>query len=142
MSAWSNLKAAIAEIIRPNNNQEITGQNLQTVLNNLISSLGQYATFGGIAEPETNPGAPDGRVFYLASTAGAYPNFSGINLGIGEVAFLEWDPDTLRWTKKSSGFASQEAVTEALDRHKAMSQSEYDALPEKDDDTFYYLYEE
>ena len=36
MSKWSDLKAAIADAIKTNGNQEITGQVLQNVLNNKI----------------------------------------------------------------------------------------------------------
>lgn len=78
--AWSNLKAAIAQIIKTNGNQEITGQLLQNVLNNIVSSVGENFSFAGIATPSTSPGTPDGNVFYLAFKNGEYPNFSGIAL--------------------------------------------------------------
>lgn len=67
MAKWSDLKAAIAQIIKTNGNQEITGRLLQNVLNNIVSSVGENSTFAGIATPSTNPGTPDGPVFYLAA---------------------------------------------------------------------------
>lgn len=79
MANWTTLKAAIADVIKTNGNQEITGAVLQNTLNNIVSSLGENATFAGIATPTTNPGAPDGVIFYIASGNGSFPNF-GINL--------------------------------------------------------------
>lgn len=75
MANWSDLKASVAKVIKTNGNQEITGQVLQNVLNSIISNIGQNATFIGVATPTTNPGVPDGLVFYLASSNGAYSNF-------------------------------------------------------------------
>ena len=87
MANWSTLKAAIAQIIKTNNNQEITGANMQSVLNNIIDNVGKNATYAGIATPSTNPGVPDGNVFYIASEAGTYSNFNNLvldaeNIGI------------------------------------------------------------
>lgn len=109
MANWDILKSAIAGIIKTNCNQEITGQLLQNVLNNIVSSVGENATFAGIATPTTNPGAPDGPVFYLAAQAGEYANFSGITVLIGEAVILEWSNGV--WSKKTSGFVTQESFT-------------------------------
>ena len=107
MANWSTLKAAIAQIIKTNNNQEITGANMQSVLNNIIDNVGENSTFAGIATPSTNPGAPDGNVFYLATEAGTYSNFSGIKIASGEAVILEWRGS---WAKKISGFATQKKL--------------------------------
>ena len=80
MANWSELKKAIDEVIRTNNNQEITGLVLKNTLLSIISNLGENATFAGIATLTTNPGAPDGPVFYFANDAGVYNNFGGIEL--------------------------------------------------------------
>ena len=80
MASWTILKAAIANIIKTNGNQEITGQLLQNVLNSIVSSVGEKATFAGIATPTTNPGTPDGPVFYIASSNGVYSNFGGLKV--------------------------------------------------------------
>lgn len=80
MTNWTTLKAAIADVIKTNGNKEITGQVLQNTLNSIVSSVGENATFAGIATPVTNPGAPDGPVFYLAHNPGVYSNFDGITL--------------------------------------------------------------
>lgn len=79
MANWTNLKAAIAETITTNGNQEITGAVLQNTLNAIINAIGENATFTGVAIPTTNPGVPDGPVFYLAGISGVYSNF-GVTL--------------------------------------------------------------
>lgn len=109
MANWSTLKAAIASIIKTNGNKEITGQLLQNVLNNIVSSVGENSTFAGIATPATNPGVPDGNVFYLATEAGTYSNFNGIEIASGEAVILKWKGS---WVKKTSGFATQKKLVE------------------------------
>lgn len=109
MANWSVLKAAVANIINTNGNQAITGQLLQNVLNNIITNVGENSTFAGIATVDTNPGAPDGPVFYLATTAGIYPNFNSLEVLEGEAIIFEWDNGT--WSKKTTGFATQEKLT-------------------------------
>ena len=88
MANWSNLKSSINSVIKTNGNQEITGQVLQNVLNTIVSTLGENATFIGVATPSTNPGVPDGPVFYFANSAGVYSNFDGIELEIPGLVIL------------------------------------------------------
>ena len=80
MANWTTLKAAIADAIKTNGNQEITGAVLQNTLNSIVNAIGENATFAGIATPSTNPGTPDGPVFYFATQQGIYSNFGGITL--------------------------------------------------------------
>lgn len=75
MANWSTLKAAVDKVIKTNGNQEITGKVLQNVLTTIISNLGENSTYAGIATPDTNPGNPDGNIFYIAVETGSYPNF-------------------------------------------------------------------
>lgn len=103
MANWTTLKAAIANTIKTNGNQEITGQILQNALNNIIGSVGENATFVGIATPTTNPGTPDGPVFYLASEAGTYSNFNGLVVNANEASILQFNNGT--WIKKNTGLA-------------------------------------
>lgn len=107
MGNWSDLKKAVAQVIKQNGNQEITGQILQNTLNTIISNVGQHATFVDIATPSTNPGTPDGNVFYIASQAGTYANFGGISLDGQDVCILQYDGAT--WTAKSTGAATKSA---------------------------------
>lgn len=107
MANWQILKAAIADVIKTNGNQEITGQVLQNVLNNIINNLGANATFANIATPSTNPGTPDGPVFYLATQSGTYSNFGGAIVE-NEAAILLYNGST--WVKKATGIALTESV--------------------------------
>ena len=97
MSKWSTLKAAIASVIKTNGNQAITGSVLQNVLNNIVSSLGENYQFVGIATTLTNPGTPDGNVFYLAGE-GIYANFSNLVIDTGQLGILIWNGS---WKKET-----------------------------------------
>lgn len=119
MANWATLKAAINNVIKTNGNQAITGQVLQNALNNIISSIGENYQFVDIATPATNPGAPDGNVFYIAYTAGTYSNFSGIVVNLNEVVILLWRGS---WVKKVIGLATAEELNTlktALNQTKA-----------------------
>lgn len=70
-----------------------------TVLEKYVQHLKKTATFAGIATPSTNPGVPDGPVFYIATTAGNYSNFGNIEVLKGETAILKWNNGT--WTKNA-----------------------------------------
>lgn len=87
--SWSNLKAGISVVVKENNNQEITGTNLQNVLITIVNSLGANATCGGIAYPNTSPGTPDGPVFWIASGPGVYVNFG--NTKIDNTGIFIWN---------------------------------------------------
>lgn len=87
MANNTDLKAAIAQVIKTNGNNEITGQILQNSLFSIINQLGGGATFVGIATPTTNPGTSDANVFYLASATGTYTNFDAITVA-GEFTVL------------------------------------------------------
>ena len=90
MGNYEQLKQSVSDVIKTNGNQEITGSILQNVLLTIISSVGANATFAGIATPTTNPGTPDGPVFYLASESGTYSNFNAIELQDG-LSILMWN---------------------------------------------------
>lgn len=80
MKDYNTLKSEIQRYIRANNNQEITGEVLQSVLISIVSNVGENAGFGGIAKKTTSPGTPDGPVFYFATEQGVYPNFGGLEI--------------------------------------------------------------
>ena len=52
--------------------------------------LSKYPGFAGIVTPETNPGVPDGNVFYIAGE-GMYPNFSGLTIDVGQLGILKYN---------------------------------------------------
>lgn len=102
MANYTELKTAVSAIVKTNNNQEITGQLLQYVLNNIISVIGANATFAGVATPETVPGTHDQNVFYIAGTRGVYSNFDGTVLTNEMVVFTN---ESGSWTSQSTGIA-------------------------------------
>ena len=110
MGTYEELKAAIQQVIRTNGNNEITGALLQNALLSIVNVVGANATFAGIATPNTNPGTADQNVFYLATEAGTYVNFGGIVINKGEAVILS--NKTGNWVKTTSGFATQQQLTE------------------------------
>lgn len=86
MTNWTKLKKAIADVIKTNDNQEITGAIMQQTLMSIVDNVGSNAQFGGVAVPSTVPADTDGSVFYLASTQGTYPNFNNIEIDASEMA--------------------------------------------------------
>jgi hypothetical protein len=76
MAEYLILKRLVQGAIKQNGNKEITGNLLQQTLLAMIDSLGIGCQYAGIATPETNPGTPDSRVFYIAAGAGTYINFN------------------------------------------------------------------
>ena len=110
MGTYEELKAAIRQVIRTNGNKEITGALLQNALISIVNVVGANATFAGIATPNTNPGTADQNVFYLATEAGTYINFGGIEINMGEAVILS--NKTGNWVKTTSGFATQQQLTE------------------------------
>ena len=111
MANWSTLKAAIANVIKTNGNQEITGAVLQNTLNSIVSAVGENATFAGIATPSTNPGTPDGNVFYIASESGTYSNFGGI-VNNGECLILKKNEDS--WVSIETGIITNKKLSNLL----------------------------
>ena len=109
MGNYEQLKQAVADVIKSNGNQEITGAILQNALLTIISTIGTDATFAGIATPTTNPGTPDQNVFYIASENGTYSNFNGVVLS-NEVSVLS--NNNGNWVKTNTGLATQQQFSE------------------------------
>lgn len=80
--------------------------------------------FAGIATPETNPGTPDTKVFYIANGKGTYTSFSGLEVTEDEVVALCWDS---LWNKVSTGIASQEKLSELDEKTKDLYNLEEDS---------------
>lgn len=97
MPNYQELKQAIANVIKTNGNQEITGAILQSTLLSIVNGIGVNRTFAGIATPTTAPGTPDANIFYLASTAGSYVNFDNITVNPEELAVIV--NTTFGWSK-------------------------------------------
>lgn len=109
MANYQLLKADIDEKVYQNGQQEITGANLNSVLNAMVTTLGAEYQFAGVATIDTNPGTPDAKVFYIANGKGTYTNFGGLEVTEDEVVVLYWDT---AWHKVATGIASQAKLTE------------------------------
>lgn len=118
MGNYEQLKQAVADVIKTNGNQEITGAIMQNTLLSIISTFGNDATFAGIAVPETNPGMPDQNVFYIASQPGNYSNFGSIKL-VDQVLILT--NKNGYWAKFDAGITTAAKVTELEERSNANS---------------------
>lgn len=116
MGNYEQLKQAVADVVKSNGNQEITGDILQNTLLAIISTVGSGATFAGIATPTTNPGTPDQNVFYIASEDGIYSNFGNVVLE-NEVAIFTNGNGI--WQKGKTGIAT----------YKQVSELEYKSIP-------------
>lgn len=90
MANYATLISAIQSVITANGNNEITGPILQQTLVSIINSLGSGYQFIGIATPQTTPGTPDQKVFYIGS-AGTYPNFGPAVIPDGNLAVFYYD---------------------------------------------------
>lgn len=112
MGNYEQLKQAVSDVIKTNGNNEITGAIMQNVLNTIVSTVGANGTFVGIANADTNPGLPDGNVFYIAYTAGNYVNFqygmANLTVKPGELAIL-YNKNT-NWGKFVIGMSSDGVI--------------------------------
>lgn len=109
MGNYEQLKQAVSDVIKTNGNQEITGAIMQNALLTIISTVGDNATFAGIATPTTNPGTPDQNVFYIASKPGVYSNFGGVELTDQVFIFTNKNGN---WVKQDYGIATSAKVSE------------------------------
>lgn len=82
---YEQLKTAIAEVIRTNGNEEITGEVLQYVLIEMVQSLGKDYQFAGIGTASTEVGTPDENLFWILRS-GSYTNF-GVPFTVAENEF-------------------------------------------------------
>lgn len=120
MSNYNTLKTTINANIKQNGNQEITGQILNSVLNQMVTTLGAEYQFAGVATKDTNPGTPDAKVFYIANGKGKYPKFGGLEVTEDEVVVLYYDTE---WHKVATGIASQAKLSELESELGTYSQS-------------------
>lgn len=109
MANYQILKADIDEKIYENAQQKITGENLNSILNAMVATLGAEYQFAGVATIDTNPETSDAKVFYIANGKGIYTNFGNIDVTEDDVVVLYYDTE---WRKAATGIASNEKLTE------------------------------
>ena len=90
MANYSELHQTINDNIKPNGNQQITGQVLQNVLNAIVDSLAEGYLFAGVATADGNPGSLDQNAWWLAGP-GTYENYGNITVAEGKLAALMWN---------------------------------------------------
>lgn len=100
MGNYQNLKSSIAQVIRNNGNNEITGDILGNILALMVDSLGNGATFKGLADLNLNPGNPDSKVFYIATIAGTYRYFDNLQVTDEVAIFIN---DSGSWESLETG---------------------------------------
>ena len=108
MANYQLLKADIDAKVYENARRKITGANLNSVLNAMVTTLGTGYQFAGVATIATNPGTPDAKVLYIANGKGVYTNFGGININEDGVFLLVYN-DT--WTKLLAASLADSSVT-------------------------------
>ena len=74
MADYNQLKVSIAEVIRTNGNEEITGEVLQYILLEMVGALGKNYQLAGVGTTETDPGTHDENCAWIVG-AGEYHNF-------------------------------------------------------------------
>ena len=100
MGNYQNLKSSIAQVIRNNGNNEITGDTLGNILALMVDCLGNGATFKGLAALNLNPGNPDSKVFYIATIAGTYRYFDNLQVTDEVAIFIN---DSGSWESLETG---------------------------------------
>lgn len=100
MGNYQNLKSSIAQVIRNNGNNEITGDILGNILALMVDYLGNGATFKGLAALNLNPGNPDSKVFYIATIAGTYRYFDNLQVTDEVAIFIN---DSGSWKSLETG---------------------------------------
>ena len=111
MANYLLLKADIDAQVYDNAYREITGENLNSVLNEMVTTLGAEYQFAGVATIDTNPENSDAKVFYIANGKGTYTNFGRIEVTEDEVVVLYYDTE---WHKVATGIASNSKLTSLL----------------------------
>lgn len=134
---WKKLKSLVVNAIKPNNQQQITGQILQDTLNSIISAVGENATFAGIATPDIVPGEPDGPTFYLAVEPGEYINFGDIALTKG-LSIIQWNGQEWKMTNLETDILNSISNLDTLTQSLSYTLSNRAIL---DGDSFVYRLE-
>lgn len=95
MANYQNLLAVIAANIYTNGNQEVTAAMVKAAAESMVGALGFGYQCAGVATPDTDPGTPDPRLFYIASENGTYTHFGGVQLQ-DQIAIFLYDEDGWR----------------------------------------------
>ena len=107
---YENLKALVNAKVYENTEQEITGGDMNNVLQSAIASLGAHYQMGGLVSPNDQITVGDEPVVFLATTPGTYTYFGGLVVADGEVALLVWSGTA--WSKQTPDIATRTEVSQ------------------------------
>ena len=112
MADYNQLKTAIAEVIRTNGNEEITGEVLQYILLEMVGALGKDYQFAGVGSAVAEIGTPDDNRAWLLKT-GHYENYGDTPIDVAENEFaVVLFNGTFAVTKVPVGRLVDDALTE------------------------------
>lgn len=131
MSKYATLIAQIAANIRRNGAQAITGDLLQEQLLAMITSLGEYYQFGGLASPSAEFTPGDEPVVFVAATPGTYTNFGGLVVADGEVALLVWSGSA--WSRQTTDIATRSEVSQLGQQVSEIENSVGHSIPDEEE---------
>lgn len=77
---------------------KFSGEEIDNILDKSQELLNKGYTFSGVATPDTDPGTPLLKVFYLTTTDGEYANFGNIIVESGKLTVLLYNGST--WEKQ------------------------------------------
>ena len=97
---YQDLIGQINADINTNGNRAITGAKMNSVLNEMVSVLGDGFRIAGEVYPNSEaPTDPENGMCYIAATSGSYVNFGNIGVNDDEIAFIYYDSDNESWNK-------------------------------------------
>lgn len=103
---YKNLKDAIKQVIKSNDNQEITGKVLQNILLNIVNTIGNAGiVFKGVINSASTPEVSENPIFYIneiSRSAQTFSNFGGLKTEKNELAIFMKDSNGA-WTKLHIG---------------------------------------
>lgn len=114
---YQDLIGQINADINTNGNRAITGAKMNSVLNEMVSVLGDGFRIAGEVYPNSeSPTDPENGMCYIAATSGSYVNFGNIGVNDDEIAFIYYDSDNeswnkMRWSRKDFGLVVVDVST-------------------------------
>lgn len=83
-----------------------------SLLNAIRNAFSKGYLFAGVATTDTNPGTPDGKVFYIANGKGIYTNFGGLEVtDDDDFAIFTYDN---AWAKSNVAISSSGGIAETM----------------------------
>lgn len=101
----------ITAVVKTNGVQAITGKNMQSVLLAMVTVLGRYPGFAGIATPTTTAEG-DSNIYYLAHEVGTYTNLGGVEITADSYHIIRRIDGS--WSAIDTGIATEATITSAI----------------------------